>query len=351
MCLLQANLCCFIMGKNSDISSHIVAQIVALRNEGLTQVTISTRLKVSQSIVSRALKRHRETGQYGARKRTGRGRCTSTRTDTLIKRIATVTPTATSSFIQSQLPQEGLPSTRTINRRLTDDHKLKAYRPAAKPKLSAKNVKDRIAFCKRYRSWSVEQWKKVMFSDETTVKQFDNYTQLVRRPVGKRYSARYVVPKVKHSPSVMVWGCISAHGRGGLWFLPENESMNSANYLQVVQEKLPVWMPRLSCTIFQQDGAPAHTSKAVKAWFRANEYQVLEGWPGNSPDLNVIENCWTTVKKKVANANPTSLKDLIDKIRRVWVQEITDTYCRELVESMPRRIEAVLTAKGHHTKY
>ena len=102
----------------------------------------------------------------------------------MIKRIATTIPTATASFTQAQLPLKGVPSTRTNNRWLTDKFKLKAYRPAAKPKLSAKNLKDRLAFCNRYKSWTVEQWKKVMFSDESTVRQFANYTSLVRRIVG-----------------------------------------------------------------------------------------------------------------------------------------------------------------------
>ena len=43
------------MGKNRDVSSHNVAQIVALRAEGLTQVAISERLGVCQSVISRAL--------------------------------------------------------------------------------------------------------------------------------------------------------------------------------------------------------------------------------------------------------------------------------------------------------
>ena len=160
-----------------------------------------------------------------------------------------------------------------------------------------------------------------------------------------------MLPKVKHSPSVMAWGCMSAQGRGTLWFLPKNETMKSNNYLTVLQEKLPKWMPQLNCSIFQQDGAPAHTGKAVKAWLRDGGYQLLEGWPGSSPDLNVIENCWTVVNKKAASKNPTSFEDLVKQIKLVWTQEISAGYCNDLVQYMPRRIAAVLAAKGHHTEY
>ena len=152
------------MGKNRDISECTVAQIIALRNEGLTQVQISQRLNINQSIVSRALKRHVATGQFGARTRPSRPRFTNKRTDLMIfKRIATITPTATSSYIKSQLPPEVTISTATIRRRLHDDFKLRAYRPASKPLLSKKNIKDRIAFCKRYERWTVEMWRHVLF--------------------------------------------------------------------------------------------------------------------------------------------------------------------------------------------
>ena len=114
----------FSMGKNRDVSSHIVAQIVTLRAPGLTQVV--ERFGVC------------ETCLFETKRRSGKSWCTTSRTDKMIKRIATTIPTATFSFIQAQLPLKGVPSTSTINRRFADKLKLKAYRRAAKPMLSAK---------------------------------------------------------------------------------------------------------------------------------------------------------------------------------------------------------------------
>ena len=57
------------------------------------------------------------------------------------------------------------------------------------------------------------------------------------------------------------------------------------------------------------------------------------------------------VKKNVASKNPTSFEDLVKQIKLVWVQEISAGYCNDLVESIPRRIAAVLAAKGNHNKY
>ena len=74
-------------------------------------------------------------------------------------------------------------------------------------------------------------------------------------------------------------------------------------------------------------------------------------WPGNSPDLNSFENLWTVLKNKVSEKQPASAKELVDAIKAVWVHELSAEYCRSLVESMPKRLEAIIKAKGGPTKY
>ena len=73
--------------------------------------------------------------------------------------------------------------------------------------------------------------------------------------------------------------------------------MNGQKYLNLMKEKLQLHMPVHECTIFMQDGAPCHRSKIAKEYFKEKKITLLQ-WPGNSPDLNPIENFWTVLKTK-----------------------------------------------------
>ena len=339
------------MGKKKQILQETRDLIISMKDRGYTQVAISTVLKISESSISKILKRHQEYGSSCVKKRSGRPRVTTRRCDNLIKRYSVSKPTATASEIRANLPNPLVVSDRTIRRRLQKDFGLKSCKPARKPWLSSKNLKDWLAFCEKYKDWTTKDWSKVMYSDESMVCQFANFTGQVRRPVGKRYDPKYTIATVKNPPKVMVWGGISVMGRCGLWFLPPKTTMNGKIYLEMLKDKLPPFMELRGTTIFQQDGAPCHTSKMVKAWLTSQGIQILEPWPGNSPDLNPIENCWTTMKKKVSNELPTSHADLCQKIKTIWTQHITQKYCEKLIKSMPDRIQAVIANKGHLSKY
>ncbi len=101
--------------------------------------------------------------------------------------------------------------------------------------------------------------------------------------------------------------------------------------------------------IFQQDVAPAHTVKGTKSWFNDHGVTVLD-LPANLPDLNPIENLWSIVKKKMRDTRPNNADDLNTAIKATCAS-ITPKQCHRLIASMPRRIDAVIHAKGGPTKY
>ncbi len=98
---------------------------------------------------------------------------------------------------------------------------------------------------------------------------------------------------------------------------------------------------------FQQDNAPCHKAQIISDWFleHDNEFTLLK-WPPQSPDLNPIEHLWDVVEReiRIMDVQPTNLQQLRDAIMSIWTK-ISEECFRNLVESMPRRIKAVLKAK------
>ncbi len=150
--------------------------------------------------------------------------------------------------------------------------------------------------------------------------------------------------------SVMVWGAMSSAGVGPLCFL--RSKVNTAVYQEVLEHFMLPAAEQLygdADFIFQQDLAPAHSAKAISTWFKDHGIPVLN-WPANSPDLNPIENLWGIVKRKMRYARPNNAEELKATIRATWAL-ITPEQCHRLIDSMPRRIAAVIQAKGAPTKY
>jgi DDE superfamily endonuclease/Transposase len=224
--------------------------------------------------------------------------------------------------------------------------------PRKLPCLSEKNIDDRLNKVRIWSSWSLGQWYKVLFSDETKINLFssDGRVRVWRRPNEELFE-KNILPTTKHGGGgVMAWGCMSSKGVGRLVFI--DGIMDKYSYKRILVENLEI-----SCKepglgddfLFQQDNDPKHTSQYVQEFFKHNEITVLD-WPSQSPDLNPIEHLWDFVKREVRKRGLTSIRDLKEKVKAIW-DEITLEQCRKLVNTMPKRIEELFRNRGKHTRY
>jgi transposase len=144
----------------------------------------------------------------------------------------------------------------------------------------------------------------------------------------------------------MVWGCMSAAGVGKLVVV--DGTLDSDTYIQILKEAMIPSAQALhnGYMVFQQDNAPAHTSKKTKTFLQEHRIQVLP-WPAKSPDLNPIENLWQILESKVRPRMSSSLVGLKEALMDEW-KKISKETCQKLIQSLPKRCKACTKARGGH---
>jgi hypothetical protein len=172
--------------------------------------------------------------------------------------------------------------------------------------------------------------------------------------VGEPLSDRLVESTVKFGGgNVMMWGCIFWEGIG--YATRIEGKMNAELYCSILDDELQQSLDHHnkspSDITFQQDNDPKHRSKWAEKWFADHRYTVMK-WPTQSPDLNPIEHLWWYLKKKLDEYEipPSSQYQLWERCETER-GKIPKEVCQNLIESMPRRVEAVLRVKGGHIKY
>ena len=222
--------------------------------------------------------------------------------------------------------------------------------------LKQQHRQKQLKFAQYHENWTVEDWKRVLWSDETKINRIGSDGKVyVWKQRGESISDRTTTPTVKHGGgnNLMVWGCMGWNGVGKL--VEVQGKMNADQYCEILEDGVVESFETLEMEeeerIFQQDNDPKHTSKKAQQWFEDNNIQVLE-WPAQSPDLNPIEHLWEHLKRQLQkyDTSPKGVHELWERVVEEW-NEISLEVCQNLIESMPRRINAVIKANGGHTKY
>jgi DNA-binding CsgD family transcriptional regulator len=225
-----------------------------------------------------------------------------------------------------------------------------------KPLLSEANRKARLQWAKEHRHWSADDWRNVIFSDESPFTLFQTSgKQYVRRRPGEEWKDECLFPTVKHGGGkIQVWGCFSWNGGGPMYRV--KDKLTGAQYRQVLKTHMAPYLRQFEIdnkceAIFQHDNDPKHTSKVVQAYLKNKAIVVLD-WPSQSPDMNPIEHSWKAVKDRIFSRvdHATNLNEVFEIAKEEW-KKLDVSYFQKLIKSMPRRVEAVYQARGRHTKY
>ncbi len=321
------------MGKTADLAMVQKTNIDTLHKEGKSQRVITERCGCLQSAVSKHIKCKVDWVGKGAK---ATGMTTSLRIQSS-KADSNTCESFTRSGLKLESVHQESPRSGVFRKRAT------------KPLLNQRQRQKHLTWAVEKKNWTVAQWSKVLFSDESKFCiSFGNQGPRVWRKSGEAQNPCCLKSSVKFPQSVMIWAVMSSAGVGPLCFLKSN----AAIYQEILEHFMLPYADKLygdADFIFQQDLAPAHTAKGTKSWFNDHGVTVLD-WPANSPDLNPIENLWGIVKRKMRDTRPNNADELKATVKETWAS-IPPQQCHKLITSMPRRIEAVIKAKGAPTKY
>jgi hypothetical protein len=245
-------------------------------------------------------------------------------------------------------------SAQTLRRQLKSKG-MRAVVKRKRPLLKSRHRRARMEFAERHLEWTIEDWKRVIWSDETKINRLgSDGRKYVWKDVGESLSDRLVEGTVKFGGgNLMMWGCMGWDGVG--YASKIDGRMDGDLYMAILEDELQqtidYYDKSVDDIIFQQDNDPKHTSKKVQKWFEDHGFTVLK-WPAQSPDLNPIEHLWNYLKRRLAEYEEpaSSVGELWDRVQKLW-EEIPKEECQKLIESMPRRLAAVIRAKGGYTKY
>ena len=235
-------------------------------------------------------------------------------------------------------------------------------------KLTSELVKKKLNWARTHEHWKIDQWSKIIWSDESFVARGTNKRRKWSFDTSEQKWDRDKLQKgpKKKQLRIMVWEGFWEFDRSSEWsdlymlkrdFESKKHDYSFNSYIQILENNLlKMYQSNL---IFMQNNVFIHSFHKMQIWFQKMDIQMLK-WFSYSSNLNFIENLWTLLKKKIFKMyfNLNSLEgkknetesQLFKILQQAW-ENIRDEVVQGLIESMSRRIQAVIAAEGWHTKY
>jgi transposase len=227
-------------------------------------------------------------------------------------------------------------------------HKLSLYpyHPRKQLVFSAEHIKKRLAFAKAHKN---DDWSDVAYLDEKVaflIPQSNSKVDIVWAKKGTK------VPPInheRHSSKLNVIAVVSKNTKSRLYIFEQN--MDSDLLIEALRSTLiPHCLNEIGPTYrLVMDNDPKHTSKKTAAFFEQNNVPNTF-LPPKSPDLNIIENVWSMLDQRVKSIAVKTKANFQKQLPKLWDQ-IPQVNISNCVDSMQRRLQAIISAKGGHTKY
>lgn len=340
------------MGSSKQLSEDLKEQIIHFYSAGEGYKKLASRFNKPVATIRNIVKKWKERGTVKNKARCGRPAKISKRQLRNLVRTATEKPQTTAKDLQEDLTAMGVQVHCSTIQRALNKSSLHGRVMRKKPFLRPQHKVNRLKFAKEHIDKPAAFWSNVLWTDETKIELFGhNQQRYAWRKKNEAFKEKNVKPTVKYGGgSIMLWGCVASNGTGNL--VKVNGRMDSIQYQHILQGNVKESAKKLKLGRgwwFQQDNDPKHTSRSTQEFMKKMKLKVLD-WPSQSPDLNIIENVWYGLKNAVHARRPKNLTELETFCMEEWTR-IEPARIQKLLSCYPKRLEAVISAKGGVTKY
>lgn len=239
-------------------------------------------------------------------------------------------------------------SERTIQR-IIREHGLQYLVREEVEEISEANEAKRLAYAQ---AMSEHNWKRVLFSDEKTWFLGAEKTRSWQEP-GKR-KKRFVK---RHSKKINMWAAAGSYMKSKIYFFKQN--MDSPLYQKIITKCVPAdqlsFAPDCPARLperyeFLQDNDPKHKAKKTMEMLRQLVQDRIIEHPAQSPDLNIMEDLWSHLDRKIKAAKITTIAGLKRKLTMEW-NNMPWSVIRGSVSSMRARLAECRELQGGRTHY
>ena len=180
------------MPKGPLIATPIKKAIVTAAEGGESGTTIGKQFGVSKGAVNLILRKSRNGEDLHRTPKSGRPRKITQRQERILVRLVKNDPSKTAVDLQHHASSTwGLEISPWTTRRILRRHNLFARRPARKPLIKESHRRARLLFARLHQNWTVHQWRKVLWSDESKFNLHNSDgANTIRRPPNTRYDDR-----------------------------------------------------------------------------------------------------------------------------------------------------------------